>query len=387
MKRLRRIAWNGLAAVSMALSLLTALAIVPSHSRDISFEFTRHGSRWEIACRSGRLWVDNQPQVRLESAEFDSRTADLRRRTHEVWDPAEWRRSVEEMDRLDRERAAVATLAAGQSVPLLPIVALTAVLPACWSASWLRRNPSKRRQLVRLSATSLAFFCVLLPVSAWIRGADAADVIGVPSTWHFYKAVLGNGGILLQSFRTYKRTQRVQFQISTTQGRSRIATHPIGDPTDIPIPYAQTEYARRRGQDTLGPAPRKWNQLHWRIFATADKTTYQQYAWTQSKPPAHPWISRASMISPVGILGIGNPGVRIEESEVFAGTDVWLPYWFIVAVTSIWPAIVLNVIRKSRRAKRRAASSLCAQCGYDLRATPEKCPECGTVPAKPKGAA
>lgn len=54
-------------------------------------------------------------------------------------------------------------------------------------------------------------------------------------------------------------------------------------------------------------------------------------------------------------------------------TVVGLPLWAPAAVMAVLPTIVL--LRRLRRTHR---DSTCQMCGYDLRATPGRCPECGT---------
>ncbi len=64
----------------------------------------------------------------------------------------------------------------------------------------------------------------------------------------------------------------------------------------------------------------------------------------------------------------------------FISIDLRVPYWFLTLLTLILPAAWL---RRRRTARRRARAGCCRACGYDLRATPERCPECGAVASVP----
>jgi hypothetical protein len=65
---------------------------------------------------------------------------------------------------------------------------------------------------------------------------------------------------------------------------------------------------------------------------------------------------------------------------------IGLPYWVLVALFGLAPAwwvLRLKHRLQARRRARRQAAGCCELCGYDLRASPQRCPECGVVPEAP----
>jgi hypothetical protein len=68
-----------------------------------------------------------------------------------------------------------------------------------------------------------------------------------------------------------------------------------------------------------------------------------------TSPSGKPWVTRWSFVA--------------------------FPCWFVLTLLAILPTVW--VIRYRRTVQ---GHGLCPTCGYDLRATPDRCPECGRVP-------
>src|SRR5688572_13173360 len=70
-----------------------------------------------------------------------------------------------------------------------------------------------------------------------------------------------------------------------------------------------------------------------------------------------------------------------DDQSEFRGYEYGLevPFWFVCAVSA--PLPVRWAWRRARH-RRRVRAGLCAVCGYDLRGTPERCPECGAAQAR-----
>jgi phage FluMu protein Com len=85
-------------------------------------------------------------------------------------------------------------------------------------------------------------------------------------------------------------------------------------------------------------------------------------------------------VTPAALDGMGWFPRRHRIGQALSYTEVgdaWLiPFWIPVMVSGSGAVVLLRASVQARLLQR---SGRCRTCGYDLRATPASCPECGTV--------
>jgi len=109
------------------------------------------------------------------------------------------------------------------------------------------------------------------------------------------------------------------------------------------------------------------------------------HSFPRDRPPLG-WWRYASQVSDVDLYldqfdsSAGGSGLvlgfgfrSIVESGITYGATA-LPHWFLALLFAILPVLHLRAAIRSRRLNR---AGHCPRCGYDLRATPQRCPECG----------
>lgn len=72
--------------------------------------------------------------------------------------------------------------------------------------------------------------------------------------------------------------------------------------------------------------------------------------------------------------GTGGPYVQTSRT-------VFISYWLLTLLLLLPPIGWAMLLWRRRHIARRAKKGRCHACGYDLRATPDRCPECGAQPA------
>jgi hypothetical protein len=185
-------------------------------------------------------------------------------------------------------------------------------------------------RILSAAATLLSLLFSLAVITLWIRSYSGTDYV--------YRRTLGG-------FDAHFITHH-GLQLSCTRGQFRFTRS--SDTLDVPRENPIT------GAPSAGP---DWG---------TGRLGVAHVGW--ETPPPHSLWNR---------LGFFAYDSGIVTSFSDNNERVWtVPAWLPAIAFALLPAAAVT---RGWRSRRRARAGFCARCGYDVRATPDRCPECGTI--------
>ena len=210
----------------------------------------------------------------------------------------------------------------------------------------------RRKRIARIAVVTCAAFIAVATGFSWWRSYRVYDRAAYAShgdnggelverTWQL---VLARGELVFD-FRGERHGGdfRLVHQVPETTPRVRLSSHPAVD----------TPGWRLVPKSLANSAGFWWIALHSSLLVTQPDGTIPGMATTQPGGAALSWVTTTT------------------------SRTIAVPHWFVLTL-SVLP-LGASMVRWRARA-RRARRGCCRECGYDLRATPERCPECGAMP-------
>jgi hypothetical protein len=218
----------------------------------------------------------------------------------------------------------------------------------------VRYNPRPLKRLARILLNALTVLSLLLfvaTVALWVRSYRVGE------QWIFTPRLVNglpgsNSRSYFFSYR-YLHSSRGKFELYDgvhrgTSAQARVGASPGYRRSSDFLPA----HGRQRG------APKEWKLA----FAG-----FEYYSVPQQVVTAPPTTAPT----------IGSPQRLIAKLRY-----VVVPWWMSALATSILPLCWAGCLWLRSRRQRCIRLVLCPACGYDLRATPGRCPECGTIPSR-----
>jgi hypothetical protein len=133
---------------------------------------------------------------------------------------------------------------------------------------------------------------------------------------------------------------------------------------------AQTEYvvASSRGRLALATTS----------LSNVIRKQTRSVTWRRDRPPVPISVPNPTPWGRFGFQFISE-AVPLSPNTFILVVGVIVPSWFAVLLSAIPPGLWYLLWRRRHQTQIRLNSGQCVRCGYDLRETPGRCPECGAV--------